>query len=794
MDFITCTIKIRHQIVLLALVLTLSIRSFCQDNLNILTTSFNQYYQHTSQEKLFVHTDKSFYLAGEIVWFKIYAVDITFNKPLDISKVTYVEVLDTTNKPVLQAKIGMAEGGGNGSFYLPLTLHSGNYKLRAYTNWMKNGGPDCFFEKIITIVNVQRITEQPGKQMTATYNVQFFPEGGNLVAGLASKVAFKVWDNNGKGVDATGTILDNGNTVTTFSTTHAGMGSFTFKPASNHTYKAIIQPEGGNTITKELPPAYSTGMVMLVKDNADKVNVQVQSTSSGSDAVYLLVHTGSSIKVAEKGTLQSGSTIFTVDKSVLGTGVSHFTLFNENRQPLCERLYFKKPAAYLNPTTTISQSEYEKRNKVNITIATPGLTGKDSAMLSMAVYRLDSIQTIDENTISTYLLLSSELKGSIEDIQYYFKDGEQVNNDLDNLVLINGWRRFKWEDLLSNSKPLFTYVPEFYGHIITGKVINSKTGMGEKEVETYLSAPGLRTHFAPGLSEGDGSVKFEMKDLFGTTEIIAQTKEQSDSYKIQINNPFSNAYTNNSVPDFRLPERYPNTLNEQSISMQVQNIYSLNKLNQFNSPVADTAAFYINPDSKYKLEDYTRFTTMEEILREYVELVNLTKHNGKYHIQVFDKGHQLLFTGDPLVLLDGVPVLNLNKLLAVDPLKLKSLEVVQRKYFLGPTASEGILNWKSYNGDMADYELDPSALVMDYEGLQLERAFYKPVYVSDQSSTIPDFRNLLYWNPNIKLKGNKEQAISFYTSDLPGKYAVVIQGISSTGLCGSTINTFEVKE
>src|SRR3954468_23166855 len=103
MSFSAYIKKIQYQLVLLSLVIFLSITSFCQENLNTLTTSFNQYYQHTSQEKLFVHTDKSFYLAGEILWFKIYVVDITFNKPLDISKVAYVEVLDTTNKPVLQA-------------------------------------------------------------------------------------------------------------------------------------------------------------------------------------------------------------------------------------------------------------------------------------------------------------------------------------------------------------------------------------------------------------------------------------------------------------------------------------------------------------------------------------------------------------------------------------------------------------------------------------------------------------------------------------------------------------------
>ena len=176
-------------------------------------------------------------------------------------------------------------------------------------------------------------------------------------------------------------------------------------------------------------------------------------------------------------------------------------------------------------------------------------------------------------------------------------------------------------------------------------------------------------------------------------------------------------------------------------------------------------------------------------------MVDLNKRNNKYHIQVFDKGHDALFTNDPLVLLDGVPVLDFNKLLEVDPLKVRSLDVVQKKYFLGAASFDGILNWKTYNGDLANYELDPSAITIDYDGLQLDRVFYAPSYDNTSSTHLPDFRNVLYWNPNIILTNNNNgQVYSFYTSDLPGRYAVVVQGISANGLCGSIINTFDVKE
>ena len=101
--------------------------------------------QQGIHEKLYAHTDKDFYLAGEIIWFKLYSVDASTNQPANFSKVAYVELLERTGKPVLQTKIELTKKGGSGSIYLPVTLNSDNYVLRAYTNWMRNEGAKSFF-------------------------------------------------------------------------------------------------------------------------------------------------------------------------------------------------------------------------------------------------------------------------------------------------------------------------------------------------------------------------------------------------------------------------------------------------------------------------------------------------------------------------------------------------------------------------------------------------------------------------------------------------------------------------
>jgi hypothetical protein len=118
---------------------------YAQDPLSEnLQQQFHQYQSAAPQEKLFVHTDKTFFLAGETLWFKVYAVDASFHKPLGTSRIAYIEILNKDLKPVVQSKVSMTDGNGSGSLTLPAFLLSGNYIFRAYTSWMKNFPADFY--------------------------------------------------------------------------------------------------------------------------------------------------------------------------------------------------------------------------------------------------------------------------------------------------------------------------------------------------------------------------------------------------------------------------------------------------------------------------------------------------------------------------------------------------------------------------------------------------------------------------------------------------------------------------
>jgi hypothetical protein len=768
-----------------------------------LRPGFEEYMQSALQEKIYVHSDKNFYLAGEICWFKLYYVDASFHRPLEMSKLAYVEILNEKNKSVLQAKIALQEGSGSGSFQLPDNLESGKYRLRSYTNWMKNFSTSYFFDKELTIINPRFFTGKDSLRQKTEYRINFFPEGGNLVNGLQSKIAFSVTDQNNKGISCEGFIMDDRNdTLLKYKTLKFGNGRFVLTPAAGRMYTAVTLMPDGEKIIQHLPPAFNNGYVMRLEEaenNMLNITVQVSGNRENDPDVYLFAHTRGVVKLLMKNAAQNGAVSFLVDKTKLGDGISQFTVFNADRVPVCERLYFMFPKNRMEIKLSTDDPEYSSREKIHIHVQSADQNGIPlPANCSMAVYQIDSLQLTDEMNIDNWIWLSSDLEGTVESPGYYFLNkGAGTEEAMDNLMMTRGWRRFRWEDILQNKKPVFEFVPEYTGHIIKGKIKDAVTGVPAHGIAVYLSSPGTLLQFRTAVSDENGLIRFDMKDFYTNGVLILHTRDQKDSLlNMEIINPFYDKYAREGSSRFSQKEISPGILMNHHVAQQVQDQYIGNRLNKFDIPDIDSLPFYGKPDVSYLLDDYTRFTTMEEVLREYVAPVTLPIRNGKYELRVLNTNKEhVFFEAPPLVLLNGVPVFDFNRIINYDPLNVKRLDIVTRPWYYGNMAFAGILNFVGYDNHMQGFELDPHSTVIDYEGLQLQREFYAPAYDTQQQkeNRLPDFRKLLYWSPDISTNAKGEKDIHFYSSDLNGKFVVVLQGISKDGKTGTGIVEFEVK-
>ncbi|MFN8348155.1 MAG: hypothetical protein U0X91_24350 [Spirosomataceae bacterium] len=769
--------------------------------INTVSQQLVQFNQRTVQEKIFVHLDRPLYLVGETVWFKAYCTDASLHRPLDMSKVAYLEVLDKDRNAVLQTKISLEGGKGFGSLFIPPFLQSGHYSVRSYTNWMKNFSPDFYFESAITIVNpFSKPTLTPVSKTIPTYDLQLFPEGGNLVKGLENTIAFRAIGEDGKGIAFRGAVVNQQNdTVARFEPQKFGIGSFPFTPAEGNQYRVLLNDAQKHWFTHAMPPVHEQGYVLQVSDSTSlflKVNVSARNMEG---EVSLLVHSRSVPKFAERSFLKQGKAIFLINKSSLGEGITTITLFDDRLKPVGERLYFKRPTQSLILNGQTNKKQYAPREKMTIDISALQNTAPALADLSLSVYLTDSLPTPEQAWIDSYFGLSSDLKGTVESPAYYFQNtGPEADRALDNLMLTHGWRRFNREEVTQAKARDFAYLPEPVGHLIWGKVVDAKTGTPAKYIDTYLAAPGKRAQLFVATSDSLGRVFYEMKHFFGAKEIIVQTNTQRDStYRIEISSPYSEKFSSYTLPPFSFDAGWKNALLARSINMQTRNAFLPKSAQQAITNETDTLAFFGIPDEKYLLDAYTRFPTVEEVMREYVPGVAVRKRQGKFIFRVYDQlQSNIPFEEEPLIMLDGVPVFDTDKILAFDPLKIRKLEVIDGKYFLGPVSFSGIVSYTTYKGDLGGFPLDPRATVLSYEGVQPRKEFYAPRYdlAEQQKSRVPDFRNLLYWAPQLLTDVQGKQSISFYTSDQVGTYKVVIQGMTQNGIVGSKSFTFEVRK
>jgi hypothetical protein len=739
-----------------------------------------EYTSKNPQEKLFIHTDKNFWVAGETSWFKIYLVSGQSHQPINTSKVAYVELVGTKNQVVLQTKIELQNGFGKGQINIPASVSSGNYYLRAYTRWMKNYNADFFFHQPITIVNTFRRLFDGEQQPNSDIDVQFFPEGGQWIDGINHKMAFRAIDYTGKGIEFTGTIINsNGDTLNHFKPAKFGMGTFEMKPTLQE-YTALINHKG-KTIAVKLPKVNATGFAMQIVDTLSQFKIQIKTKGVFDQPVFILAHTRHKVKSTFSQPLKNGSLELMIPKSDLEAGITHITVFTSTGQPVCERLVFLKPDDSKILSVSTDREQTGTRKKIILALKSKNTTLSN---LSVSVMRNDSLQQFVQPDIVSYLLLSSDLKGSIESPHAYLNTNPET---IDNLMLTHGWSRFRWEELAEPKT--IQHIPEYRAHLIEATILDKQTQSPIPGVIGYVSAPGKKIELGGAITDKNGLLLVEANHLSGANKLILQSPYEKA--KLEIKSPYSSSFIKLTLPPIDLSEKHTQALVDKSISMQINDAFGKHTSTTLSS---DSSAFYGIAPETYLLDDYTRFPVMEEVMREYVKSVWVRKKGDQFIFKIVDRDKGNLLDGESLVLLDGVPIFNVNDIMAFDPLKIKQLDVLPGRYFVGSLAFDGIVSYRTYKGDLGGFKFSPETVMIDYEGLQQQKEFYSPRYetVPEINNRIPDGRHLLYWNPDVQIKGNEAQQLEFYTSDQPGTYKVTVQGITVDGIPLYGETTFKV--
>lgn len=531
-------------LLLLGGVIALAFRPADDPFINRLVEQFRTYHQQRPVEKVYVHTDRDAYVIGETLWLKGYLVSGSDHGADTISRVLYVDLVDPVARRVrLRTQLRATGGFAPGQLLLPDSLPVGTYQLRAYTNFMRNYPDAYFFAKTLTILKPDAaapgvVTDGVNRRSQTGPDVQFMPEGGQLVEGLEGRVAFKAVDSSGRSVDVNGFVLNaKKDTVAGLTSSHRGMGTMTILPEAGQTYTAFVRLGNGALAQYPMPAVLTQGVTMQVDNvtSKEKVRVYVRHNKPAADAaaaLTLLAQTRGQLVEVAKIPVAKKTSVVQLSKTEFPEGIAQLTLFDETNKPVCERLVFIDKNERMNVTLTPGRPAYGNRQAVELTVTTTDAQGKPvAANLSLAAVDAQLATEVDSNaaTLTSHLLLSSDLTGTVEQPGYYFNPAHADRfQKLDLLLLTQGWRRFAWPDVLAGREPAFTY-PVEQGLSLTGRVLRANRKPVDSKINlTFILAKrdsagtDFRRDFLAGQSDEAGNFAAYDLDFTDTATVLIQ--------------------------------------------------------------------------------------------------------------------------------------------------------------------------------------------------------------------------------------------------------------------------------
>jgi len=540
----------------------------CVAKLASFAKNINTFNHLNPQEKVYLHFDNTGYFTKDTIWFKAYVVTATDIKPTIHSRVLYVELLAPEGQIVETKRLKIENGQCHGEFALDKYFRAGFYEVRAYTRVMLNYDRETIFSRVFPVYNepekegnyAQRSMREPYKNIEKLreksvekpdkINVSFFPEGGNLVFGLNSKIAFKATDANGQGIDVTGAVYNDRNEeITTFSSTHNGMGLFAFCPDSTrHKVKIYFNDRD---YTFPLPNVIPEGYVMTVS-NMSKEFILIQMQKSiicpGDTLGFTVTCRGKVMAFDVADMTNKQEFILKIHKKDLPAGVNQVTAFTRNGEILAQRMVFVNREDEINISHKQSKKSYNPFEKVKLDFSIKD--NKDNPIettFSLAVR--DAATEIPghySENIKSDLLLSSDIKGFIENVDYYFEsDDNQHKQALDLLMMTQGWSRYSWR-LMSGIEPFECKHMIEKGIVIDGKVYTEKL-IGKKaksnvEVSMWLySYDGTTSQRGVCITDNEGRFNYLADDFIGKWNLTLETKEKGKTIwtSVPLNRIFS---------------------------------------------------------------------------------------------------------------------------------------------------------------------------------------------------------------------------------------------------------------
>ncbi|HZY37275.1 MAG TPA: hypothetical protein VFE53_11530 [Mucilaginibacter sp.] len=819
--------------------MTCAIGAFAQNNslVNSNIKALENYAMANPIEKVHLHLDRQLYFPADTIWFKAYVVIGDQHKLSALSGILYAELIGPKDTVLKRLTLGITAGTASGDFELPYNVAPGGYRIRAYTNWMRNAGPEYFYEQTVTVsgfsTNVapggtnavlnQDNTSQRAANNADKIDLQFFPEGGDLINGLRSKVAFKAVNQNGMAEEVQGSIIDNsGSEVATFASQHLGMGVFPLGPQKGMQYFAKVTAADGSKFTMPLPAAKDAGFTLSVNNNlGDSLYIKIAAANVPDTAFYLVAQSGGKYYFAAARRLADKVFTASIGKDRFPGGVLQLTLFSQTGEPLNERVVFIQNSDQLSLSLSMAKQTYAPGEKVKF-----GLDAKDkdgsAATGTFSVSVIDENKVpVNENTESNIfadLMLKSELAGSIEDPNYYFiNPTDQTKADLDLLMLTQGYHRFEWKKILAKPAPAPAYQPE-KGFRVSGTVT---TPGGKPVANGKVILTSIKHLMAlDTLTDAAGRFAFDDLNFPDTAKLIINAKKANggNNVVLKIDRPdypvVSSAenekggYARNhfSITASQAQQAYT-TWRQDSLSHVIQLMEVKVKDHKTTSFRPDYAVLLKHSsnlngpgqaDQVVMGDELTGCANLADclvvLLRGGVRFVYSGPSPTIYSTHI---PRALSGATKPMAVLVNGVITDQEALATIPATDVQSIEMLESPMYsgvYGSAASGGLIVITTKYGDEANYvsPLQPGLTLYTFRGFYKAKTFYSPKYTPDKKVSLADNRKTIYWQSNLFTNKDGKASFDYFNAGNPGKYRVVVEGVDGNGKLARQVLQYDV--
>ena len=646
-------------------------------------------------------------------------------------------------------------------------------------------------------------------------DVQFFPEAGDLISGVFTKIAVKAIDNKGLGIDIKGTVTDNdGTVVANFTSQHLGMGAFRMTPVAGKIYKADITFPDGSKHTYDLPTPQTEGLTLQVTNtDPEKLTVKIIANdpyfqSHTGKKFYLLLQSNGYICYAAQSTLQQQVYNAVIPKSKFPTGVLQITLLSDNKQTIAERVVFINRNDQLKLSMASDKPTYGVRQHVKLNISSKLAAAPVSGNFSVAVIDETKVP-YDENaetTILSSLLLTSDLKGYVEKPNYYFNHpNDKTVEDLDLLMMTQGFRRLNYRDLLNGKLSQIYSLPE-QGIEITG-VLRTGNGMPVKNGSVVLIIPD-KNYSTSTISDPEGKFKFTNLMFTDSSQVILRTQR---NMVITVDGDIEQRAT----PNYTLPDEIVNldsTMHTylQNSKRQYSNIHQLKEvvIKGASQPKAShldypaLTGLNMVPDHLVTGDKFSGCNDFLNCLS--TALLGVTYVDNTFYVtRDYNQGNKTPMQ----VFVKGMPV-DVSYLASLNPADVESVEVflkddlgmVNRTYntngVLVINTKKAPKGTKVSLAELRSMLPQPNVVNLTPKGYALVKEFYSPKYLPGKTSSVAlgmDLRTTIYWNPRVTTDATGNASVDFYNADGRGTYKAVIEGFDKDGNLGRYVYKYKVE-